>query len=268
MKRVAILARICLLALSGSTFPLPAMAQTPLPEPSPSAPLLSYKVVHEFPHDPHAYTEGLVFANGKLYESTGLVGQSSLRITDLKSGRIEKKIAVPEPFFGEGLAEAGNRWFQLTWRSEQGFIYDQQLHKTGEFTYQGEGWGLTFDGHALIMSNGTPFLQRFDPENFALLGKVKVHSDDDPVAGINELEFVKGRIYANIWQTDRIAVIDPANGSVTGWLDLKDLHERFKTPADWNPLDDVLNGIAFDPRSGHLFVTGKCWPKLFEIELR
>jgi glutaminyl-peptide cyclotransferase len=163
------------------------------------------------------------------------------------------------------LAQAANRWFQLTWKNEQGFIYDSELRKVGDFTYQGEGWGLTYDGHALIMSDGTPVLQRFDPENFALLGKIRVHADDEPVAQLNELEYAKGRLYANIWQTDRIAVIDPATGSVTGWLDLKSLHERFKLPQDWNPSDDVLNGIAYDPRSSHLFVTGKCWPKLFEI---
>jgi glutaminyl-peptide cyclotransferase len=267
MKRVAILARIVAKALSAFTltFLLSAAALAQLPEPTPSAPLFSYRIVHEYPHDTHAYTEGLVYVDGKLYESTGLVGHSSLRMTDLKSGRVLKKLALPDPYFGEGLAESGSRWFQLTWKDERGFIYDQDLHRVGSFSYRGEGWGLTFDGQSLIMSNGTPVLQRFSPADFSLLGTLPVHADDEPIAGLNELEYAGNRIYANIWQTDRIAVIDPATGSVTGWLDMSALHDRFKLPPDWNPVDDVLNGIAFDPHSGHLFVTGKCWPKLFEI---
>lgn len=243
-----------------------ALAQ--LPPPTPSTPLLSYRVVHEFPHDTRAYTEGLVYAHGKVYESTGLNGQSSVRIWELKTGRILKKAALPAEYFGEGLAEADNRWFQLTWKNERGFIYDESLHKIGDFGYPGEGWGLTFDGRSLIMSNGSPELQRFNPKDFSPQGKLLVHADDQPIANLNELEYANGRLYANIWMTDRIAVIDPADGSVTGWLDLSDLHSRFKPPARWNEIEDVLNGIAYDPQSGHLLVTGKGWPKLFEIEVR
>lgn len=270
MKRVAILARICaqtLIFCGLSTFGGPrALAQ--LPDPTPSAPLLGYRVVREYPHDTHAYTEGLVYEHGRLYESTGLIGQSSLRISDLQTGHILKKTSLPPQVFGEGLAAAGKRWFQLTWKDEQGFIYDSTLHKVGEFSYQGEGWGLTFDGHALIMSNGSAVLQRFKPEDFSAQGRIMVHADDQTIDGLNELEYANGRLYANIWQTDRIVVVDPADGRVTGWLDLSGLRSRFKLPADWNQLEDVLNGIAYDPQSGHLFVTGKCWPKLFEIEVK
>lgn len=254
--------------IAGSALALTTGAQAQLPAPTPAAPLLGYRVIREYPHDTRAFTEGLVYSHGSLFESTGLEGRSSVQETDLKTGRLTRRITLPPRYFGEGLAQVGQRWFQLTWKDEQGFIYDASLQKIGEFGYLGEGWGLTFDGHALIMSNGSAVLQRFNPDGFAAVGKLLVHADDQPIAGLNELEYAKGRIFANIWNTDRIVVIDPTDGHVTGWLDLSGLRSRFKLPADWNALEDVLNGIAYDQKSGHLLVTGKCWPKLFEIELQ
>jgi glutaminyl-peptide cyclotransferase len=274
MKRVRILACSALLtgvfAMIGNI-----AAHADAPAPSLTAPLLRYEVVHEYPHQIDAYTEGLVYSDGHLYESTGLVGQSSLRKTELRSGKVLQEIDIPAPHFGEGLAKAGSRWLQLTWTSGEGFVYDDKLRRIGSFPIQGEGWGLAYDGHHLIQSNGSPLLQLLDPESFAVVGKLIVHDQEQAIAGLNELEFVPGtsqghpqdRIYANIWQTDRIAVIDAASGSLHGWLDLSALRRRFTLPAGWNPREDVLNGIAWDPRSGHLFVTGKCWPKLFEIAI-
>jgi glutaminyl-peptide cyclotransferase len=248
-----------------------SLARADAPPPSLTAPLLRYEVVHEYPHDTHAYTEGLVFSDGRLYESTGLIGQSSLRSTDLHSGKVLHQVNLPAPHFGEGLAQVGSHWVQLTWTSGEGFVYDDKLREVDTFPIQGEGWGLTYDGHHLIQSNGSPVLQLLDPESYAVIGKVVVHDQSQPIAGLNELEFVPGtpqdRLYANIWQTDRIAIIDAADGRLVGWLDLSALRQRFKLPADWNPRENVLNGIAWDPHSGHLFVTGKCWPKLFEIAI-
>jgi glutamine cyclotransferase len=229
---------------------------------SPSA--YTYRVLNVYPHDRAAFTQGLVYEAGLLYEGTGLWGESELRLVELETGQVLRAHALAEVYFGEGIALWGQRILQLTWQSQTGLIYDRdtfaQLHTFG---YPGEGWGLTHDGERLIMSDGTSWLRFWDPETLAELGRVQVRDRGEPVVRLNELEYIEGRVYANIWQTDRIAVIDPDSGRVTAWIDLSGL-----LPAsDREPAVDVLNGIAYDAEGRRLFVTGKWWPKLFEIEL-
>lgn len=224
----------------------------------------SYEIVNTYPHDPAAFTQGLVYHQGELYESTGLNGQSSLRKVELQTGRVLKKFDVPQQFFAEGLALFNNRLFQLTWLTQTTFVYDFDsfgLFKT--FNYEGEGWGLTHDQHSLIMSNGTNQIRFLDPETFQVQRTINVLDGNSPVRQLNELEFIKGEIFANIWQTDRIARIDPQTGRVTGWINLVGL----LSPQDRTRPVDVLNGIAYDVENDRLFVTGKLWPKLFEIRL-
>ncbi len=232
-----------------------------------SASLQPFRVVAEHPHDAAAFTEGLVYEDGHLYESTGLVGQSSLREVDITSGKVLRLRPVMPPYYGEGLARIAGKWLQLTWTTQVGFIYNNALQPIGRFSYRGEGWGLTYDGQSLILSDGTPSLRRFEAEHFTETGRINVHDGDEPVAMLNELEFAEGHIYANVWMTDRIAEIDPVSGTVLAWIDLGPLYQRFSRPADWNGRENVPNGIAYDPRSHHFFVTGKRWPKLFEITL-
>lgn len=231
-------------------------------EPVPTA---SYDIVASYPHDPAAFTQGLDWHEGTLYESTGINGQSSLREVDLASGEVRRRIAIPSEHFGEGMTIVGDRVVLLTWRSHVGFVYglaDFGLQR--EFPYEGEGWGLTHDGQALIMSDGTHRIRFLDPETFATTRCIGVYDSARPLVNLNELEYVRGEIWANVWQTDRIARIDPASGALLGWLDLTGL-----LPAEERtPLADVLNGIAYDPEADRLFVTGKRWPKLYEIRLR
>ena len=223
----------------------------------------TYQVVNTYLHDPGAFTQGLVFVDGELYEGTGLNGQSSLRQVVLETGEVTRIHRVPDQFFGEGIAVFGDRIIQLTWRSHVGFVYDRQnFELLQQFTYPTEGWGLTHDGERLIMSDGTALLYFLDPETFAPLGSVEVR-DQGPVAALNELEYIDGQVYANIWGTDRIARIAPQTGKVMGWIDLQEL----LLPEDRRQRVDVLNGIAYDSAQKRLFVTGKWWPKLFEIEL-
>jgi glutaminyl-peptide cyclotransferase len=231
------------------------------------APTRTYRVVAEHPHDTSAFTEGLVYMDGHLYESTGLAGQSSLREVDVATGKVLRLRPVQRPYYGEGLARVGHRWLQLTWTTQVGFIYNDALQPVGRFSYRGEGWGLTSDGRTLILSDGSAVLRRLDPQSFAEVGRIEVHDGDHPVVMLNELEFTEGRIYANVWMTDRIAEIDPASGAVLAWIDLVPLRDRFSPPPDWDVRENVPNGIAYDPRSRHFFVTGKRWPKLFEIAL-
>ena len=229
-----------------------------------SVPEYSYRVVHSYPHDPMAFTEGLFYWKGDLYESTGLVSQSSIRKVRLETGEVLQKLDLPEAYFGEGIVKWKDTLIQLTYRTEVGFIYDfATFRKTGEFHYQGEGWALTTDGKHIIMSDGSPQLRFLDPQTLAELSRLTVTDHGLPVTYLNELEWIKGEIYANIWQSQRIARINPANGRVVGWIDLTGLLQ----PADRTPYTDVLNGIAYDPQHDRLFVTGKCWPWLFEIEL-
>ena len=227
-------------------------------------PVYTYKVVNTYPHDRSAFTEGLVFEDGLLYEGTGLCGYSTLRRVKLETGEILQICELPPQFFGEGVTIYGNKIIQLTWQSHIGFVYDKySLKLLQEFDYPDEGWGITHDGKHLIMSDGTSTLHFLDPETFEEISQIEVSANNIPITRINELEYIQGEIYANIWQTERIARIDPLTGHVVGWIDLKGI----LSPKDDSETFDVLNGIAYDVKKNRLFVTGKFWPKLFEIEL-
>jgi glutamine cyclotransferase len=222
-----------------------------------------YKIVHTYPHDPGAFTQGLVFYDGYLYEGTGMEGESSVRKVELSTGKVVQKIDVPRPYFGEGIVLWKDKLIELTWRTKIGFVYDRATFKQlGTFTYNREGWGITQDGKRLIMSDGSATLYFWDPETLKEIGHLDVDDKGSPVQNLNELEFIKGEIYANVWMTDRIARISPATGHVIGWIDLASLHAQADTPSN-----NVLNGIAYDSKQNRLFVTGKNWPKLFEIRL-
>jgi glutamine cyclotransferase len=225
----------------------------------------TYQVVHSFPHDPAAFTQGLIFENGMLYESTGLYGNSSLRRVILQVGQILNRIDFPQGVFAEGVTLFGDRLYMLTWKAQKGYVFDPtSLKQLGEFGYRGEGWGLTHDERSLIMSDGTSTLRFLDPQTLVLQRTIDVKQDGKSVDQVNELEYVKGEILANVWKTNTILRIDPATGRVTGTIDLTGLF----TPApDADLEDDVLNGIAYDAAGDRLFVTGKRWPKVFEIKL-
>jgi glutamine cyclotransferase len=232
--------------------------------PQPVPPIATYQIVNSYPHDPQAFTEGLVYQNGFLYEGTGLNGQSTLRKVELATGKVVQTRAISETYFGEGITLVGDRIIQLTWQSQVGFIYDKaSFAPLGEFHYPTEGWGLTHDDTRLIMSDGTSRLHFLDPQTFQETGSVEVYDNKGPVVRLNELEYIHGEIYANVWQTDRIARIAPQTGQVLGWIDLTGLlgPEDRQQPVDW------LNGIAYDAVGERLFVTGKLWPKLFEIKI-
>jgi glutamine cyclotransferase len=224
-----------------------------------------YQVVNAYPHDTGAFTQGLIFVDGKLYEGTGQEGRSSLREVELQSGRVLKKVDVPVPFFAEGITLLNDKIYQLTWQHQIGFIYNAQtLEKTGQFNYTGEGWGITNDGHSLIISDGSNRLRFLDPDSFRVTKTIAVTDGRTPVNELNELEYVNGEIYANIWHDQRIVTIDPQNGRVTGWIDLSGLLQ----PGAVQDEEAVLNGIAYDQANKRLFVTGKLWPQLFEIKLK
>jgi glutamine cyclotransferase len=224
----------------------------------------TYKVVKAYPHDREAFTQGLVFEKGFLYEGTGLNGSSTLRKVELETGNVLQLHELPAEFFGEGVTIYRDRVIQLTYRSNVGFAYNKDSFELlQKFGYPTEGWGLTNDGKRLIMSDGTSTLSFLDPETFREVGRINVHDKDMSVSGLNELEYVKDEIYANVWPTDRVVIISPQTGKVTGWIDLNDLLSL----QDRDQSVDVLNGIAYDPVGERLFVTGKFWPKLFEIKL-
>jgi len=224
----------------------------------------TYKVVNAFGHDPKAFTQGLVFEDGFLYEGTGLNGQSELRKVELETGKVLQSYKLPHEFFGEGITIYDDHIFQLTYKSGVGFVYDKKTFELlREFEYQTEGWGLTNDGRHLIMSDGTPMLYFLDPETFKQSYKVMVLDQDSPVWGLNELEYVDGQIYANVWPMERIVKIEPKTGRVIGWVDM----EGILTPQDQIGPVDVFNGIAYDAENDRLFVTGKFYPKLYEIKL-
>lgn len=234
------------------------------PLPSGEPPVYTYRVVRAYEHDPEAFTQGLVFHQGVLYEGTGLRGRSSLRKVELETGRVLQLYKLPDRYFGEGVTVWGKEIFQLTWQSQVGFVYDRESLKIlDEFAYPTEGWGITHDGRHLIMSDGSSTLYFLDPGTRTKIGQVQVHDGNNPVVRLNELEFILGEVYANVWQTDRIARIDPRTGQVVGWVVLTGLLK----PEDHDRPVDVLNGIAYDAEGDRLFVTGKLWPKLFEIEL-
>ncbi len=227
-------------------------------------PTYTYEVVNTYPHARDAYTQGLIFQDGILWESTGERGRSSLRKVDLQTGKVLKKVDVPPEFFAEGMTVLDGKVYQLTWQEHKGFIYDAEtLKKLGEFSYQGEGWGLTHDGESLIMSDGTNQLRFLHPNTLQVKRTISVFDKGEPLAQLNELEFIRGEIWANIWQTDKIVQLDPQTGKILGWIDLTGLLPT----RDYTPETDVLNGIAYDKEGDRLFVTGKLWPKLFEIRL-
>jgi glutamine cyclotransferase len=222
-----------------------------------------YRVVQVFPHDPRAFTQGLIFRDGFLYESIGLEGKSELRKVRLETGDVIERRTVDARYFAEGLAGFGERLFQLTWRSEVGFVYGlRDLEPQRTFSYRGEGWGLASDAKRLVMSDGTSTLRFLDPESLRETGRLVVTEEGRTVANLNELEVVKDEIFANIWRSDDIVIIAPIDGRVVGRIDLTGL-----LPSDDRPGTDVLNGIAWDRGRDRLFVTGKWWPKLFEIQL-
>jgi glutamine cyclotransferase len=227
-------------------------------------PVYSYNIVNIYPHDRNAFTQGLVFEDGVLYEGTGRFGHSTLRRVELETGVVLQIRELSDQFFGEGIAIYEDKIIQLTWQSNIGFVYDKDSFELlQEFNYSTEGWGITHDGERLIMSDGTSTLHFLDPQTFEEIGQLEVYDNDGPVARLNELEYIQGEIYANVWQTDRVARIAPETGQVIGWVELGGL----LTTEDLSEPVDVLNGIAYDAEADRLFVTGKLWPKLFEIEL-
>lgn len=230
-----------------------------------SIPRYGFEVVNTWPHDTSAFTQGLVFHNGQFLESTGQEGHSSLRRVEPETGNILKRISVPTPFFAEGIALLNGKIYQLTWQDQVGFVYDANtLDKIAEFKYYGEGWGLTTDGSSLILSDGSNRIRFLNPDNFQVTKTITVLDGSRAVEDLNELEYVQGEIFANVWHSDAIARINPETGKVQGWIDLRGLlaaHEITDPEA-------VLNGIAYDESSKRLFVTGKLWPKLFEIRIK
>lgn len=227
--------------------------------------LYTYEVVNSFPHDQTAFTQGLDYHEGYLYESTGQNGASSLRKVDLQTGQVVMQVKLASQYFAEGATVFRGRVFQLTWVSRQGFVYDLSTFQTLKtFSYLGEGWGLTHDGRSLIMSDGTNQIRFLNPETFEVERTISVVDQRLPLRYLNELEYVDGDIFANVWRTDRIVRINPQTGRINGWIDLTGL----LTAEDRQRQVDVLNGIAYDSSTRRLFVTGKLWPKLFEIKLK
>jgi glutamine cyclotransferase len=229
-----------------------------------TAPTISHKVVNSYPHDPDAYCQGLIFHDGFLYEGTGGNGRSSLRKVELETGRVVQQRNLERRFFGEGIAAWKDHIYQLTWRSQFSLVYElESFREIGRFPYRGEGWGLTHDGTHLIMSDGTSTLRFLEPETFRVVRQLTVRDGRKRVRRLNELEYVEGQILANIWYQDRIAMIAPQTGIVEGWIQLPELYPAARRPHD----DAVLNGIAYDAERQRLFVTGKNWPRLFELQL-
>lgn len=230
------------------------------------APIYTYEVINTWPHDPSAYTQGLEIHEGILYESTGQYGASSLRQVELQTGKVLRRLNVPSQYFAEGLTVFQGKLYQLTWQSHKCFFYDPaSFQLLGEFHIETEGWGLTHDERSLIMSDGTNQLRFLNPVNYTTEKSIKVFDEADrPLMLLNELEYIKGEIYANGWKTDWIVRIDPGKGKILGWIDLKNLLPAAERDAG----TDVLNGIAYDEAGDRLFVTGKMWPKLFEIRLK
>jgi glutamine cyclotransferase len=229
-----------------------------------ATPVFGYKIIKVFPHDPEAFTQGLVFHQRALYEGTGLPGKSTLRKVNPETGRVLKMVQLPDPYFGEGITLWEDKIIQLTWRSGVGLVYDRETFRLlKRFNFFTEGWGITQDGKQLIMSDGTSFLYFWDPDSFKEIKRIQVHDRGIPITGLNELEYIKGEVFANVYPTDRIVRISPQTGQVTGWIDLRGL----LSAKDQTRPVDVLNGIAYDERRDRILVTGKYWPNLFEIRL-
>lgn len=275
-KRHALPFGVALFFCSGCTAPAAPVSDAPrvLATPTPTAstaptakPVIAveakYEIVGTFPHDQKAFTEGLLFRDNVFYESTGLEGNSSVRRVDVKSGRVLAQRVLPREIFGEGLALANGELFQLSWQSGRCFVYDAKMLKPRrEYSYQGEGWGLTFDGANLIQSDGSDTLTFRDPKTFQIVRTLRVMQNGAPLDQINELEWIDGEIWANIWHQDLIARIDPKTGNVTSYLDCRKLFSRQLGG------EDVLNGIAYDAKTKRVFVTGKLWPKMFALRLK
>jgi len=262
---------ILVLALAALSFQCRAGANGDQPPTRPTSPAngpvpkYGYQIVNIWPHDSNAFTQGLILMDGQLLESTGEEGRSSLRRVDLESGRVLKKVDVPVPYFAEGIAMLNGKIYQLTWQHHVGFIYDAQtFERTGQFNYEGDGWGLTTDGQSLILSDGTNHIKFINPVDFKVTRTISVVDGQRPIDQLNELEWVNGEIYANVWHDNRIATIDPQSGHINSWIDLNGLIP----PGELQDQEAVLNGIAYDPANNKLFVTGKLWPRLFEIKVK
>ena len=227
----------------------------------------AFRVLNSWPHAIEDSTQGLEFVNDQLLESTGRYGKSRILLRDWRTGQLIESYPLPAQFFGEGVTRVGERFWQLSWRSGRGWIYDRQLQPVARFSYAGQGWGLCYDGERLIRSDGSDRLFFHSIEDFSVLGSVLVQLDGQPLKRINELECVDGTVYANLWQSDWLVQIDPRTGEVIRRWDLESLRYRFRPPPSFSPTEDVLNGIAFHPQRGSFFVTGKRWPVLFEIAL-
>ncbi len=252
------LSRLPLFALLLALFvPLGCRAQPP-------APVYGYKIVARYPHATSSYTEGLFFLNGLFYEGTGLTGHSALLVTALETGKVLHEIDLPSEYFGEGIIDFGPSLYQWTWQTHICFLYDRAtLKRTGQFSYSGEGWGMTRTAKEIVTSDGTATLRFRDPATFTQTRYIVVHEGPKAITQLNELEYVKGEIYANVWHSDRIARIDPKDGHILGWIDLTGI-----LPAGQKiDAESVLNGIAYDSARDRLFVTGKQWPTIFEIKL-
>ena len=264
--RVVAALALAMLAVAGETAgPSPPMTAAQAPSATQAARRLNWEVVRSGPHDSQAFIQGLVWHEGGFFESTGRHGQSTLRRVEWPSGRVLRRVDLPADVFGEGLARVGNRLIQLTWQSGRAFVYDLgTLRLLREFRYEGEGWGLAYDGASLIQSDGTNVLTYRDPESFTLKRRLAVTWNGQPLQNLNELEFIEGAVWANVWYTDFIVQISPESGQVTSYLDLTGL----RGPDSGRHPDAVLNGIAYDPTTRRLFVTGKLWPAIFEIRVR
>ncbi|GIV10262.1 MAG: glutamine cyclotransferase [Fimbriimonadales bacterium] len=248
--------------LKPETPPQETASPPPATEPATEIPVFRYRIVNTFPHDRNAFTQGLEFYNGVLYEGTGLRGESSLRRVELHTGRVLQIHRLPREYFGEGITILSDKIYQLTWQNGVCFVYDlKSFNQLTRYRYSGEGWGLTNDGKHLIMSDGSETITFRDPDIFAEIRKITVRAQGKPVANLNELEYIEGEIWANIWYSDMIARIDPQTGIVKAWVDMEGL------PVANRGFEDVLNGIAYDRQKKRIFVTGKNWSKLFEIEL-
>ena len=227
-------------------------------------PVSGFTVVNTYPHDPTAFTQGLEYRDGVLYESTGLQGKSGVRRVTLETGKVLQEFKIPPGYFGEGITVTAGKLFELSWKDKTGFVFDAKTFRLiRNFSYFGEGWGLTHDETSLIMSDGTSALRFLETTRFSERRRVKAMDGGTAITNLNELEMIKGEIWANVWQTDFIARISPKDGRVTGWVNLKGL-----LPQAPGPKPDVLNGIAYDSAKDRIFVTGKLWPKLFEIKLK
>ena len=223
--------------------------------------LYTYDIKNKYPHDNTAFTQGLVIDNGVLFESTGKYGSSSLRRVNLENGNVQQQVLLPIQYFGEGLTVVNDTLVQLTWKSNTGFIYDKETFRLlGNFSYSTQGWGLTYNGRELILSDGTSNVYFLDPVTFQKIRQINVYDGNTTVTNINELEYVNGDLYANIWLQQKIAIINPQIGRVKGWIDLTGIYQS-------NNIDKVLNGIAYDSQTNKLFITGKDWPNLYQITI-